>query len=244
MASTDAIIAELTHIHDAAITTLRADIECFARDGTLPPAERRSDGSWCYPELRVHYAGQEHRSGIIRAFGRMNRDGVYASTITRPALFADYLTEQLDLLAGDYEISVEAGRSRQEIPFPYVLDSSADLGLANPAILARHFPATELAHIGDELADGLDFGLPGEPMPLALFDGLRTDFSLARLLCCSPTTTVTSTNSSIGPGLGSERKAIPRYPGQGGCGWSRVRRMPDRACLTRPGGATRCRPIT
>src|SRR3546814_2885671 len=35
--------------------------------------------------------------------------------------------------------------------------------------------------IGDELADGL-FGLdPTAPQPLALFDALRTDFSLARL---------------------------------------------------------------
>ena len=181
MAETNQIIADLTRIHDAAIATLRADIERFARDGTLPPPERRSDGSWCYPELRLHYAGQQHRSGITRAFGRMNRDGTYACTVTRPALFADYLAEQLDLLAGDYDISVEVGRSRQEIPFPYVLDGSADLGHASPAELARHFPATELAHIGDELADGLDLGLPGEPMPLALFDGLRTDFSLARL---------------------------------------------------------------
>jgi AMP nucleosidase len=45
--------------------------------------------------------------------------------------------------------------------------------------LARWFPATELAHIGDEIADGLP--IPGEARPLALFDGLRTDFSLARL---------------------------------------------------------------
>ncbi|MEO6716347.1 MAG: AMP nucleosidase [Novosphingobium sp.] len=181
MASTNQIIADLTRIHDAAIATLRADIEHYARGGTLPPPERRSDGSWCYPELRVHYAGQQHRSGIIRAFGRMNRDGIYACTVTRPALFADYLAEQLDLLAGDYDVSIEVGRSRQEIPFPYVLDGSADLGGASPTDLARHFPATELAHIGDELADGIDLGLPGEPMPLALFDGLRTDFSLARL---------------------------------------------------------------
>ena len=47
--------------------------------------------------------------------------------------------------------------------------------------LSRHFPATELAHIGDEIADGRYAVLNGGPRPLALFDGLRTDFSLARL---------------------------------------------------------------
>jgi AMP nucleosidase len=49
------------------------------------------------------------------------------------------------------------------------------------AELGRWFPTTELAHIGDEIADGSwDHGL-GLPRPLALFDGPRVDFSLARL---------------------------------------------------------------
>src|SRR3546814_9168985 len=64
----------------------------------------------------------------------------------------------------------------------YVLDASdgSDMGRVTPLELARHFPTTELADIGDELADGL-FGLdPTAPQPLALFDALRTDFSLAR----------------------------------------------------------------
>ena len=181
MAMIEQTLGELSRIYDEAVRTLRSDIERFAADGTLPPDERRTHNSWCYPELRLHYTGREHRAGVLRAFGRMNRDGIYACTVTRPALFADYLAEQLDLLAGDYDIVVETGRSRQEIPFPYVLDSSAALGGLNPSDLARYFPATELAFIGDELADGIDIGVPGEPMPLALFDGLRTDFSLARL---------------------------------------------------------------
>ncbi|MBP6554696.1 MAG: AMP nucleosidase, partial [Novosphingobium sp.] len=40
---------------------------------------------------------------------------------------------------------------------------------------------TELALIGDELADGIELSNPDQTIPLALFDGLRTDFSLARL---------------------------------------------------------------
>ncbi|MCP6640305.1 AMP nucleosidase, partial [Klebsiella pneumoniae] len=47
------------------------------------------------------------------------------------------------------------------------------------AAIARWFPTTDLAHIGDEISDGLF--APGEDFPLAQFDGLRTDFSLARL---------------------------------------------------------------
>ena len=101
--------------------------------------------------------------------------------MTRPALFADYLAEQLALLADDYAIEVSVGRSDQEIPFPYVIDASSGLGALSPQDLARHFPATELRMIGDELADGMELPNPEETIPLALFDGLRTDFSLARL---------------------------------------------------------------
>ena len=176
-----AIVAELIRVHAEAIATLRADVAAYAADGTLPPADRRRDASWCYPELRIRYAGREHRPDVTRAFGRLGRGGTYSCTVTRPALFADYIIEQLELLSADYDIEIEVGRSRQEIPFPYVLDAGAGLGGVSPVELAHHFPATDLAHIGDELADGIDLSAPGEPLPLALFDGLRTDFSLARL---------------------------------------------------------------
>ena len=181
MLSSTSIIAELSHVYDQAIATLGTDIAAFARDGTPPPPERRQDGSWCYPELRIHYGGQECHPDLTRAFGRLGKEGTYASSVTRPAFFADYLAEQLDLIIADYEVSVEVARSRQEIPFPYVLDSSTGLSATTPAELARHFPTTELAHIGDELADGHGPGLADDIIPLALFDGLRTDFSLARL---------------------------------------------------------------
>ncbi|MBZ4364459.1 hypothetical protein LAM67_25415, partial [Mycobacterium tuberculosis] len=78
-------------------------------------------------------------------------------SLTRPALFRAYLTEQLELLLRDYPVEVEVLRSEQEIPYPYVLDGAADLDLggAKAAELARLFPTTQLAQIGDEVADGL-----------------------------------------------------------------------------------------
>jgi AMP nucleosidase len=134
-----------------------------------------------HPEIRVHYTGVETRPDYRRSFGRLSHPGTYTTTVTRPALFAAYLTEQLDLLAADYGIAVEAGPSDQEIPFPYVIDASSGLAGTSPQELARHFPTTELALIGDELSDGIELDSPGQTIPLALFDGLRTDFSLARL---------------------------------------------------------------
>ena len=181
MEKTENIIAELVRVYEAAVTTLRSDIAAFAADGTLPPASRRANRDWCYPEIRLHYAGEETRPDLARAFGRLAHSGTFATTVTRPALFADYLTEQLALLQDDYAIEIEVGRSNQEIPFPYVIDASSGLGTLRPADLAKHFPATELAAIGDELADGIAVDGMEDIHPLALFDGLRTDFSLARL---------------------------------------------------------------
>ena len=185
MESPDQIIAELVRIYDAAVACLRADIAAFAADATLPPPERRRDGSYCYPELRIHYGGEEHAGHASHSFGRLTAQGTYACTITRPALYADYLAEQLRLIDTGYDVRIEVAPSAQEMPFPYVLDGGAGLGTVSPQDLARYFPTTELAMIGDELADGYDMGHSGaglgQSLPLSLFDGLRTDFSLARL---------------------------------------------------------------
>jgi AMP nucleosidase len=176
-----AIVDRLDELFTAATDRLRAAITAYIKRGTRPDPAARSDGSFAYPEIRVHYRGADGSPAPARSFGRLTEPGQYVTSITRPRLFADYLTEQLDLLIADYDVTVEVGAGRQEIPFPYVLDADMDLDDVSPTDLARWFPATELAHIGDEIADGIfDPGFDGA-RPLALFDGLRTDFSLARL---------------------------------------------------------------
>jgi AMP nucleosidase len=176
-----ALVEQLDQLFNAATTRLRDAIESYVLNGTRPDPASRTDGSFAYPEIRLHYAGESNGEVPLRSFGRLTQQGYYATSVTRPALFADYLTEQLDLLIADYDVTVEVGPGRQEIPFPYVLDADMDLDQVRATDLSRWFPTTELAHIGDEIADGVfDAGVEG-PRPLALFDGLRTDFSLARL---------------------------------------------------------------
>ncbi|WP_428027759.1 AMP nucleosidase [Altererythrobacter sp.] len=177
------IIEDLNRVYDTAVSTLREDILAYAASGTLPPARKRTDGSYAYPELRLIFGGKGEPSDISRAFGRLEQQGTYATTITRPALFERYLKEQLELITRDYEVRMEVVPSRQEIPFPYVLDGEAGAAMVgiSPQELAEHFPATDLALIGDELADGHELDVPEIDMPLSLFDGLRTDYSLARL---------------------------------------------------------------
>ncbi|HSG34542.1 MAG TPA: AMP nucleosidase [Sphingomonadaceae bacterium] len=181
--TTAAALTRIFDLFDEATSCLRADIIAYAETGALPDPARRADGSYCYPELLVHYEGKRRPGMASHAFGRLEVNGTYATTVTRPAMFLDYLSEQLDLIASNHEVSLEVRKSRQEIPFPYVLDGEAGARLAGipPTEIAEHFPSTDLALIGDELADGIDLGGPEAPIPLSLFDALRTDYSLARL---------------------------------------------------------------
>ncbi|MCK0128146.1 AMP nucleosidase [Erythrobacter sp. F6033] len=176
------IIEQLQQVYSEAVSTLRADVIAFGKDGTIPPSRKRTDGSYAYPQLTLHYSGVGEPLDRSRAFGRLEMPGTYTTTVTRPDLFAPYLSEQLELISAEYEIEVEVGKSKQEIPFPYVLDGAAGAAMVGiaPTDIAQHFPSTDLALIGDELADGIEFD-ENEDMPLSLFDGLRTDYSLARL---------------------------------------------------------------
>ncbi len=175
------IVAELDRLFKESVARLRAAIETFATNGAPPDSGSRHDGSFAYPEIQLHYPGGDAQTRSYRSFGRLTEPGNYAISITKPTLFAEYLIEQIDLLITDYGVTVEAVQGRQEIPFAYVLDGRDDLADVRAKDLARWFPTTELAYIGDEIADGIHHTANGAPLPLALFDGLRTDFSLARL---------------------------------------------------------------
>ncbi|SOB86975.1 AMP nucleosidase [Sphingomonas guangdongensis] len=183
MTQAETIVAELERLYTASVERLKAALTRYLTDGTPPSPASRVNGAFAYPEIRLTYSpGEEHRPTPLRSFGRLVSPGEYAISVTKPAMFGPYLIEQLTLLIEDYEVEVRAAEGRQEIPFPYVLDPGHALALDEVSALelARHFPATELAHIGDEIADGI-YEAPDGRRPLALFDALRTDFSLARL---------------------------------------------------------------
>ncbi len=175
-----AALDRLEDLYCTSVANLRAAVKTFLQTGERADPRARAAGLFAYPRLKVTWFGERPANLEVRAYGRMSRPGIYATTITRPDLFRPYLTEQLGLLLRDYGATVEVEPSEQEIPFPYVLDGSdVVLDRTQTAAIARWFPTTDLAHIGDEISDGL-FDL-GEDFPLAQFDGLRTDFSLARL---------------------------------------------------------------
>ena len=174
------LVDQLSAIYDESVDNLRRAVAAYVEERRSPDAEARSRGVFAYPELRVDYAGKIPRPAIGRAFARLTQPGAYASSIARPQLFRDYLVEQLEHLSRDYDAVISVGRSPSEIPYPYVIeDGGIEIGDVGTAELSRFFPSNELMHIGDEVADGT--WTSGAMRPLALFDGPRTDFSLARL---------------------------------------------------------------
>ena len=177
-----ALLDALEAIYDESVANLRHALMAFAQDETRPDPKARAEGAFAYPELRIDYDPTSPPAPSMRAFARISQAGTYAASIARPALFRAYLAEQLEHLVRDYPVEVTVGHSSSEIAYPYVLDGGElELGGLSTAELSRWFPSTELAHIGDEIADGVFDSAAAASRPLSLFDGPRTDFSLARL---------------------------------------------------------------
>ena len=178
----NAVVDQLAAIYNESVANLRQALARYVDDRTAPDARSRKKGVFAYPELRIDYGGQQPAAAPSRAFARLNQPGTYATSIARPELFREYLVDQLVHLARDYDVTVSVGRSASEIPYAYVIENSGiEVGDISTTELSRYFPSNELVHLGDEIADGVWMRAPDEPRPLALFDGPRTDFSLARL---------------------------------------------------------------
>jgi len=182
LTSPEDVVDALEAIYAESTQALSRALGRYLKDGTPPDPELRASGAFCYPEVRIIYAPDGPPPPFSRAFGKMSQPGVYASSFSRPAFFREYLIEQLEPLMRDYEVTVEVVRSSSEIPYAYVWDQAKAEGLeeVSPAELAKWFPAPDLSHIGDEVADG-EIHDPGDTHPLAVFDGPRVDFSLKRL---------------------------------------------------------------
>ncbi len=179
-----AAVDRLEELYTGAASALAEALDHYLGTGIPPSPKTRA--RFHYPFLRLIYRSEKPsaRSPSLRAFARLERLGVYETTVTHPAAFRSYLLEQLEPLASEYGAEIEVGVSAQEIPYPYVIERAEEITGANVSAseLARHFPTPLLSAVGDEIADGLFERKEDEPHPLALFDAVRTDFSLRRLV--------------------------------------------------------------
>lgn len=182
IADPEAAVERLEALHTGATQALRAALARYLETRQPPAPEERL--RFRYPELRLSYRPTGPLPRLERATAKFQAPGLYATTVTQPGYFRTYLLEQLRPLVRDYGAAIEVGLSAQEIPYPYVVEPGTDLGGSGVSAsdLAALFPVPLLSVVGDEVADGLWVEHPGEPRPLALFDGIRTDYSLRRLV--------------------------------------------------------------
>jgi AMP nucleosidase len=181
-ATAEEAVDALEQLYDAATAALRGSLERYLESGAPPSVEDRR--AFRYPALSLVYEPDGVPATNRRAFAKFPAPGVYTTTITQPKAFRTYLLEQLRPLLNEFGAVISVGQGDQEIPYPYVFERGDELGRGGvtAAELARFFPTPLLSAVGDEIADG-DFVIrEGEPRPLSLFDAVRVDYSLRRLV--------------------------------------------------------------
>ncbi|MDQ8729505.1 AMP nucleosidase [Bradyrhizobium sp. LHD-71] len=178
-----AAVARLEEIYERNVGFLRSRFEAYAGGEPLGGRVRAT-----YPFVRI--ATDTHARVDSRlAYGFVFGPGIHETAVTRPDLFRDYLTEQIDLLITNHGLPVEIGQSNEPIPihFAYRSNINIEAALAGGGVpqfdrpLRDVFDTPDLATIDDAIVDGT-LRLPaGAPQPLAMFRASRVDYSLHRL---------------------------------------------------------------
>ncbi|WP_249212518.1 AMP nucleosidase [Acetobacter persici] len=170
--SADAAIDHLCSLYAQSVERLHAAFK--ARQG-CPPGEAT------YPCLALELPPGTPLEGRP-PFDVILDPGFYSTTVTRPALFREYLREQITPLLHHYGQPVLVGRSRHPIPLPYVMEEAATgLTEADLLLLQEQFALPNLHATDDSIANCELLPDASRPRPLALFTAERTDYSLARL---------------------------------------------------------------
>ena len=137
-----------------------------------------------YPEVR--FITSTHSTVDSRlSFGHVAEPGTYSTTVTRPDLFANYLTQQIGLLIKNHGQPVVVGPSRVPIPVHFAVANDPNIRVpqegAADFVLRDVFDVPDLATTNDDIVNGFGFTHPDGSLPLAPFTAQRVDYSLARL---------------------------------------------------------------
>lgn len=137
-----------------------------------------------YPEVRITtntYASADTRL----SFGHVVEPGRYATTVTRPDLFRNYLIQQLGLLIENHKVPVQVGFSVTPMPVHFAVANDPALTVpqegATDFTIRDVFDVPELATMNDDIVNGQGFTYQDGAHPLAPFTAQRVDYSLARL---------------------------------------------------------------
>jgi AMP nucleosidase len=136
-----------------------------------------------YPEIRFttsSYAQVDTRL----SFGHVSTPGTYATTVTRPNLFASYLIQQIGLLITNHDQPVEIGYSNTPMPVHFAVANRPDITVpqqgAADFTLRDVFDVPDLGNTNDDIVNGT-YVSPDGIGALAPFTAQRVDYSLARL---------------------------------------------------------------
>ncbi len=174
-----AAVARLEHIYHAATTFLAEQFSLAVRTGR-PAARVRA----FYPEIRLT-VGTYVKVDSRLSFGHVSSPGTYATTVTQPQLFRNYLIQQIGLLIHNHGVPVIIGPSETPIPIHFAV-------AGNPAVTVPHegvldfslrdvFDVPDLATTNDDIVNGRQLVNADGSFPLAPFTAQRVDYSLARL---------------------------------------------------------------
>ncbi len=151
-----------------------------ALSGVKPKGRMRA----FYPEIRMittSYAKTDSRL----SFGHVAEPGTYATTVTRPDLFADYLEQQIALLMESHGVTVQIGVSTTEMPVHFAVANDVNVSVPQDGTLdftlRDVFDVPDLSTTHDNIVNGSGFTYPDGALPLAPFTAQRVDYSLARL---------------------------------------------------------------
>jgi AMP nucleosidase len=174
----DAAVARLELIYDLHTAFIRQRFAALVSTRRLTGRVRAT-----YPEIRFETSSFAKVDSRL-SYGHVAGPGVYTATVTQPALFRAYLTEQIRLLIRNHGRPVEIGPSALPIPlhfaFPEGLHVEGEVGeLDRP--LRDMFDVPDLAVMDDAIVNGTYEPPAGAPMPLAPFTAPRVDYSLFRL---------------------------------------------------------------
>ncbi len=137
-----------------------------------------------YPEIRIFVASHIKTDSRL-SFGHVASPGTYATTVTRPDLFRQYLIQQLGLLIQNHDVPVFIGPSETPIPVHFAVAGNAAVTVPHEGVLEFSlrdvFDVPDLSTTNDDIVNGTRTANPDGSHPLAPFTAQRVDYSLARL---------------------------------------------------------------
>ncbi|HBZ43646.1 MAG TPA: AMP nucleosidase [Maritimibacter sp.] len=175
-----AAVNRLCELYDQACEYLAQTFSEHASEEEQPGTKFRA----FYPELRIRTTSHAANDSRL-SFGHVAGPGSYATTITRPDLFANYLVQQIELLLKNHDVPVSVGWSTTPMPVHFAVAGRPDITVPQEGAMSFPlrdvFDVPDLATTHDDIVNGLGYVNEDGSNPLAPFTAQRIDYSLARL---------------------------------------------------------------